>query len=296
MLDFRMETFLTVCDTMNFTRAAEILSLTQPAVSQHIKFLEEQYQTKLFEYRGKKLALTAAGVVLRDAARTMRQDNAYLMKKLHHMNSAPRKLCFGATLTVAEFALPGPLAHYIYAHADQSIRMVSDNTQELLADLDKGAIDFAIVEGNFPREDYSWLLYSRERYVAVCAARFPLPQEPCSLEELLPQRLIMREPGSGTRNILEKYLDAKSLSVNHFRFRAEIGNMGTIKKLVALGCGITFLYERAVKEELRQGVLREIPIRDFGITHDFNFIWRKNSIFADEYLEVFYELKREKES
>lgn len=113
MLDFRMETFLSVCDTMNFTRAAEALSLTQPAVSQHIKFLEEQYQTKLFAYKGKKLMLTAAGIILRDAARTMRHDDAYLTKKLRHLDAEPRELCFGATLTVAEFAIPARLACYI---------------------------------------------------------------------------------------------------------------------------------------------------------------------------------------
>lgn len=160
----------------------------------------------------------------------------------------------------------------------------------------KGTIDFALVEGDFPRDDYSWLLYSRERYVAVCAPDFFLPQEPCSLEELLGKRLIVREPGSGTRNILEKYLDAKSLSMNDFNLKAEIGNMGTIKKLVASGCGITFLYERAVQAELGQGILREIKIRDFGIAHDFNFIWRKNSIFVNEYYEVFRELGEKKEA
>ena len=74
MLDFRMETFLAVCQCMNFTRASEQLNITQPAVSQHIRFLEKHYNTKLFRYEGKKLMLTGAGEILRNASLTMKHD------------------------------------------------------------------------------------------------------------------------------------------------------------------------------------------------------------------------------
>lgn len=152
MLDFRMDTFLTVCETMNFTRAADLLGLTQPAVSQHIHVLEEQYGVKLFDYRRKKLTLTAAGELVRDASRTMRHDEAYLKEKLQVLGDRPRPLNFGATLTVAEFALPGRLAAYLHAHPDRDVRLVVGNTQELLAGLDRGTLDFALVEGYFPGE------------------------------------------------------------------------------------------------------------------------------------------------
>ena len=116
MLDFRMDTFLAVCETMNFTRAAEQLRLTQPAVSQHIHLLEEHYGSKLFTYQGKRLALTAAGALLRDAARTMRHDEAYLAQQLQALAGTARPLCLGATLTVAEYALPEQMAAYLAAH------------------------------------------------------------------------------------------------------------------------------------------------------------------------------------
>ena len=100
----------------------------------------------------------------------------------------------------------------------------------------------------------------------------------------------MREPGSGTRSILEKYLDARSLSVEDFPRRTEVGNLGAIKALVARGCGITFLYQRAAQAELDAGTLRCIPLADLSITHDFSFIWRRDSIFASEYRQVFSDL------
>ena len=289
MLDFRMDTFLAVCETMNFTRAAEQLRLTQPAVSQHIHLLEEHYGSKLFTYQGKRLALTAAGALLRDAARTMRHDEAYLAQQLQALAGTARPLCLGATLTVAEYALPEQMAAYLAAHPDEQIRVTVANTQELLAGLDRGTLDFALVEGYFTRGDYDCLLYSQEPYVAVCAPNYPLPPAPCRLEDLLDRRLILRESGSGTRGILERYLEARGLGVEDFPRRVEVGNLGAIKALAARGCGITFLYLRAVQAELAQGRLRRIALQDLEIVHDFNFVWRRGSIFRAQYEAFFRE-------
>lgn len=290
MLDFRMDTFLAVCETMNFTRAAEHLRLTQPAVSQHIHLLEEHYGSKLFTYQGKKLALTAAGALLRDAARTMRHDEVYLAQRLQALAGTARPLCLGATLTVAEYALPQRLAAYLSTHPDKELRVTVANTQELLSGLDRGTLDCALVEGYFTRGDYDCLLYSQEPYVAVCAPDHPLPPEPCRLEDLLDRRLILREAGSGTRGILERYLEARGLGVEDFAHRVEVGNLGAIKELAARGCGITFLYQRAARAELAQGRLRRIALRDLEIVHDFNFIWRRGSIFRAQYEAFFREL------
>lgn len=289
MLDFRMDTFLTVCETMNFTRAAERLRLTQPAVSQHIHLLEEYYGLKLFTYRGKQLTLTPAGALLQNAMRTMRHDETYLMRE---MQAAEKDLplCFGATLTVAEFALPDLLADYIQRHPERDVRVTVSNTQDLLNGLDHGTLDFALVEGYVPNGDYACQLYSQEPYIAVCAPEYPVPTGACRMEDLLASRLLLRESGSGTRSILERYLDARGLSAQAFAGRLEVGSLGAIKKLAARGCGITFLYERAVGEELTAGSLRKIELQDLKIVHDFAFIWRRGSIFQKEYEAVFQEL------
>lgn len=285
-----MNTFLTVCDVMNFTRAAEQLCLTQPAVSQHIHILEQHYGVKLFLYQGKRLALTQAGTLLRDASRTMCHDESYLEQQMRDLERQVKPLCFGATLTVAEFALPEKLALYVQRHPERDVQVSVGNTVELLAGLDGGNLDFALVEGYFPREIYDGLLYSQERYLAVCAPGGILPPGPCRLEDLLDRCLILRERGSGTREILERYLEARGLCTGDFARRVEVGNLGAIKDLAVRGCGITFLYERAAREELADGRLRQVELEDLNIVHDFSAIWRRDSIFQREYESVFREL------
>lgn len=112
MLDFRIDTFLEVCRFMNYTRAAQELNLTQPAVSQHIRWLEEQYQAKLFCYENKQLSLTKSGELLRSAAITMKQDETYLRRKIRQIRQTENDLSFGVTPTVGMYLIPGPLAEY----------------------------------------------------------------------------------------------------------------------------------------------------------------------------------------
>lgn len=290
MLDFRVKTFLMVCKYRNFTRAAEALHITQPAVSQHIRQLEEKYRVKLFDHRGKQLALTEEGEFLRGAAATMQHDAVCLQEKLSQMRRHRRRLIFGATLTVGEFVLPERVGQYMRAHLNTAIRMVVDNTQGLLRRVNEGEIDFAIVEGYFEKGEFDSLLYDHERYIAVCGAAYAFPSPPRTLEDLLGERLIIRERGSGTRDILERALEERNRTTRDFADMAEVGSIGAIKSLVAAGCGVTFLYEAAVYEELHRGILQSIPLEGFPILHRFTFLWRKGSIFAEDYRRDFAEL------
>ena len=113
MLDFRMETFLALCRTMNYTRAAEELRITQPAVTQHIQYLQRHYGVKLFSYHDKRLALTEAGEALHSAALTMEHDERELRQRLPLLEKGRQHLRLGATLTVGEYALPPHLARYM---------------------------------------------------------------------------------------------------------------------------------------------------------------------------------------
>ena len=108
-----------------------------------------------------------------------------------------------------------------------------------------------------------------------------------TVEDLFHERLLVREEGSGTREVLERCLDAQNLSIRDFKKVMEVGSLQTIKELTKAGCGITFLYETAVKEDLEKGLLKRIPLKDVRISHEFMFIWRKGSIYADRYREIF---------
>ena len=281
MLDFRVDTFLAVCRCMSFTRAAAALHITQPAVSQHIRALEAQYGVRFFSFEGKKLTLTDAGRLFLRTATTMRHDAQHLRDALGSLSGGGRRLVFGATLTIGEYVMPAPLARLLAAEPNVSLRMVVANTAELLRGLDRGDIDFAIVEGFFEKSEYDSLSYLTERYVAVCAPGYRFRQPVHTLEDLLGERLLTREPGSGTREILERRLREHNLTVRDFRAVTEIGSLNAIKALVA------FLYEPTVRAELESGALREIALSGFPVLHDFTFLWRKSSVFAQTYREIF---------
>lgn len=286
MLDFRMETFLTVCQCMNFTRASEKLNITQPAVSQHIRFLEKHYNTKLFRYEGKKLRLTDAGEILKNASLTMMHDERSIQSEMLHTEEES-EIRFGATRTVGDALMAGILKKYLLRYPDARIHMEVGNTRELLKKLDEGEIDFALVEGFFKKSEYDFQKYSDENYIAVCSPDYDFQEIPDRIENLFQERLLLREEGSGTREVLERYLDSKNLGISDFGRVTEVGSLQAIKELTKAGCGITFLYEAAVAGELKRGELKRIPLQDFQISHEFAFIWRRGSIYADRYRELF---------
>ena len=286
MLDFRMETFLAVCQCMNFTRASEKLNITQPAVSQHIRFLEKHYDTKLFRYEGKKLKLTKAGEILRSASLTMMHDEISMLSQMQK-SDGNEEIRFGATRTVGDVLMGDILERYLRKYPDASIHMHVDNTRELLKSLDEGKIDFALVEGFFKKNEYDFQKYSKEECIAVCAPDYQFERTPERIGDLFQERLLLREEGSGTRDVLERYLDSQNLSLSNFERRMEAGSLHTVKQLAKAGCGVTFLYEIAVREELKNGTLMRIPLKDFMVSHEFAFVWRRGSIYVDRYKDIF---------
>lgn len=287
MLDFRTETFLTVCQTMNFTAAARQLNITQPAVSQHIHFLEEQYHTSLFIYQNKQLFLTRSGEILRRHLLTMKNDEKAVMEELKNNITGIETLSIGVTMTIGEYAIVDKLAGFLIQHPEINIHLHYGNTLQLLKLLNSGQISIAIVEGNYPKEYYSHKKYSTEDYIAVCAASHHfMTDHPYTMNDLVHERLLVREEGSGTRNILEQSLMTHGLHISDFIHYIEIENMHTIIGLLKRDCGISFLYKIAVEKELHSGILKEIPLDDFKMQHDFGIIWEKHSVYSDKHLSI----------
>ncbi|MGN8690483.1 LysR substrate-binding domain-containing protein [Atopobiaceae bacterium HCP3S3_F7] len=282
MLDFRVRTFLTACDTLNFTKAARELCITQPAVSQHIRYLEESYGVTLFSHEGKVTRLTSAGIALRDTMRQMATDEARLRERLASGADAPAAVSFGVTMTVGEYAVAAPLAAYLRRHPQARVSVTLGNTASLLARLDAGEIDFALVEGNFDRTGRGTLPYSTEEFVAACASGHRFAREPRVLDDLLDQRLVVRERGSGTRAILEQSLALRNLRVEDFRQRVQVGSIHGIIQLLRYDCGVSFLYRTALEGDLGRGELRLIELEGFPLRHDFAFVWNAGSVFAEE--------------
>ena len=282
MLDYRARTFLEVYRLRSYTHAATALHITQPAVSQHIRQLEHHYGCSLFTKAGRGIGPTEAGELLYRALDVMENDDVRLRGELDALASVDAvrpPLRFGCTRTVADFVAPRLLAEHLTRHPDERILMRTGNTSELVALIDQGDIDFALVEGSFDRKAFDSAVVSHEPYVAVAGEA----RAPARLEDLLDRRLILREPGSGTREILERYLAVRNLSVEDFAGVIEAASIPAIKACVRAGAGISFLYRVAVEEELRCGELHDVTPDDVSIEHDFALIWQRGSRYAESY-------------
>ncbi|MCI8367314.1 MAG: LysR family transcriptional regulator [Eggerthellaceae bacterium] len=292
MQDFRVKTFLTVCKTLNYTRAAEELALTQPAVSQHIAVLEREYGAQLFEYHHKKLQLTAAGRVLQEALSTMAHDEKLLHERVAEVaHGAKTQLRIGMTLTAGEYVVAAPLAAYLTEHPEVRAHVRSGDTKRLLGLMANGEIDCAFVEGLYDKAAFAWDKFRTEKLVCICAPDQLPAAKVRSFEDLLGMRLILREQGSGSRAVLEGALAQRDLSVAAFADSCVVESLDIIKIFVAQGLGISFVYEAAVQRELEEGALTVIPLPQENLTHDISFIRLKNSIFEPQMKSLFKAVK-----
>lgn len=291
MLDFRIYTFLEVCETLNFTKAAEQLHITQPAVSQHIRSLEEYYHTKLFGYEKKSLTLTAAGRLLMVQATAMKNDEQLLAEQMMALPGQHTPLYFGATMTIAGFALAPQLARFLKAHPDTEMRMILGNTQDLMSKLRTGEIHFALLEGFFDAELFDAIPYRTEPFIAICNPRHRFAAPPHVIQDLLDEHILIHEPGSGAHEILKKSLETHNVEFKDFARVTEIGSMHTLVDLVKEDVGIAFLYRVAAEQQLESGELVEIPLGDCQLSHDFSFVWNRGSTYAPLYRQICGELQ-----
>ncbi len=278
MLDYRINTFIKLCETLNYTKAAALLHITQPAVSQHIKYLENYYGIKLFQRNGKKLILTPQGEKLKQGLILM-QENEYLLERNLH-DVAKETIRFGATMSVGAFMLGEHLADYMIKHPQANIQVRVSNTVDLLNDLKNGVIDFAMLEGDYKTKDFNSILYRSMPFITVAGKAIELATI-TSIHDLVNYPLIIRESGSGTRKIMEKLLNDNHLSVSDFKQVIEVGNMQAIKKLVELNSGITCLYESVVSEQLKQGTIIKLPFPQMHTHHDISIVWNQQLLFND---------------
>ena len=284
MLDFRIATFLSVCRTLNYTRSAEELSITQPAVSQHIAQLEQRLGVKLFERHGRTLVLTAAGQRAREVAEAMTHDERLLREELRALDGDEPLLAVGVTLTAGEYLTADALGRYLAERPAARMTIVEGDTQDLVALLRSGAIDCAFVEGAFDATAFQARPLCRQRLVGVCAPTSSVARRRSimALEDLVDERLIVRERGSGTRVMLERALFDRNLTIASFARMVEASSINIIKRLVAQGAGISFLYEAAVARELSDGTLARIALVDELIEHDIAFIHLKDSAYSEQ--------------
>lgn len=287
MIDQRLITFLTICRTNNFTKAAELLNLTQPAVSKHISSLEQYYGTVLFKRKGRSVVLTEEGKILRDYANAMEAQTSLMEREIRNSSEAVKHYNIGATLTIGEYVLPHILGKYKETYPNIDIAMYVNNTEVIGKKLLEGEIDLGLVEGPFDMGKFRHTVLKNDELVFTVSplSNFAGRAE-VELDEILSSRLILREEGSGTRRVLEDKLAALGYSLKQIKPYMEIGSLGAIKSLVELNLGCTIISRAAIQKEAASGSLVSIPIKGVRILRDFCFIYLQESPkeFVDSFI------------
>ena len=281
MLDYRVLTFLTLYDEMNYRRTAEKLSMTQPGVTQHIHYLEDYYGVKLFEYDGRILSRTKQAEQLKRHFESVRAEEISLKEDFVQTNNLHLRV--GATKTIGEFVIVPEIRRFLLK-GNHSLGLIVDNTEKLLTMLSQGELDFAVIEGVFDKERYPHHLFKKERFVGICGKGHPFAGKTVSLEEVFREGLIVRERGSGTRRLLEQAISDRGYSLDSFQSCSSISNFSVICELVAKNGAITFAYEPIANN---RNDLETFTVEDMQIQGEFNFVY-SNAQVAKPKIAMFF--------
>lgn len=270
-MDIRLITFLEVLTTGNYTRAAENLHITQPAVTKHMRSLEEEFGAVFFRYDGKKMIPTDDARVLENYARSQQKnyrDTRDALKK-----EKARTIRIGLTKTLGEYAYAEKLAELVKNRANDFVLTV-DNTEALLDRLRNARLDFLMVEGQFAKNEFDFAVLKEETFTGFCSREHPYKGCTLSIDEVTDGCLVVREPGSGSREILEDKLRYKGYEVRDFKRVVTSSSLALISNLVANNVGISFGYESIAKDNPRLGTFRVEGITD---RHEFSLVALKGT-------------------
>ena len=268
MIDYRMNTFLELCTVMNYHKTAENLNMTQPGVTQHIQYLEEFYNCKLFEYSNKKLTKTKQGVELENATRSIVALSKATEKKLNYQKKKI-PINIGATRTIGEYYIDDTIVKLL-TNNDYEVNLIIDNTERLLAKLNNFELDILLVEGYFDKNNYDSKLISNHELIGICGPEHSFANKEIELEKLFAEHIILRESGSGTRAVFENFLKNNGFSAESFEKKSVISSNRVIEMAIESNAGISFMYDIIPAKNEKIATFR---IKNENIMHEFNYVF-----------------------
>lgn len=286
MIDIRLLTFITVAKVKSYTKAAEILNITQPAVSQHIKFLEDEYGVNIVKKSGRGFALTEEGEILFKYAEEIELLYRVLESKLKNKTGILKTYNIGASMSIGGYVLPYILAKYKKIYQNINILLQVNNTEEILEKLIEGKIDFSVIEGNFDRNKFKYKKFKDDELVlAVSPEHYFSKAQEVSIDEVLNGNLILREKGSGTREIFENKIIELGYNLNDMHFCMEIGSISAIKSLIESNLGYSIISRETIKKEIADRTIKVVPIKGIHIFREFNFVFLHEDEFVDSFIQ-----------
>ena len=262
MADRRLQVFHAVAKHLSFTKAAEALFMTQPAVTFQIRQLEEHFDTRLFDRAHGRIALTAAGQVALEYAERILGMSAELDTRLKEMSGQMAgPLLIGASTTIAEYLLPQVLGEFKSRHPGVVPRLFVANSEAVQARIAERTLDLGFIEGESHLPSLATDTCSEDELQVVCAPSHPLAKAGAVAPKALTEHAyISREPGSGTREVIDHYLQKAGVSPDALQVVMELGSPEALKGLAATGLGFAIMSRATVAKETQLGQLVRVPL------------------------------------
>lgn len=279
MIAFNHLVFKTVAQQLSFTKASEVLFISQPAVSKHIRHLEEYYRVKLFERNGNAIAITDAGKVLYQhllSAEAISKQIEFDLNAIQHKDRIRGELKLGASTTVALYILPAVLSAFRKQHPEVKISLLNRNSENVLKALLNNEIDLAITEGKNKMHAANSLYFLTDEVVPVCSAKSNLGKKThYTAKEILQLPIALRERGSGTLDAIKAALLKNGIKLTQLDICMRLGGTEALKNFILADDCIGFLPMKSVAKELFYGDLVRLFVEDLTITRQFYFTQRR---------------------
>ncbi|PAV30761.1 LysR family transcriptional regulator [Virgibacillus profundi] len=261
-----IDTFKIYClvvDVGSINQAAKLSFVSQPAVSKQIQQLESTYDTLLFERKNGRLSLTKSGEILYPYAKSIveefKRSKESIRESLQGENTT---LTVGASFTIGEYLLPSLLGRFKKNNPETKLSLSINNTPRILDELSNEVLDLALVEGVIQNDDFLVESFADDELVLIHPVNHPWSErEEIAIEEITKERMLWRETTSGTRLIIENFLRENNV-LDKIENYMELGTTQAIKSAVAAGLGVSIVSRLTVAQELKQGTLSEIKIRN----------------------------------
>lgn len=277
MLGTKVETLLAVVKYQNFTRAAQALSMTQPAVSHQMRQLEEEVGAPLFVRNKAGLKLTPQGEIVVKYARRLSALNTKMHWELQNTENNLSVLRVGITHTSESNLTAATLAKCSSLHSGLKIILFTDTINNLYDMLGNYEIDLAILDGAFVDPHFSSMMLDTDYLMCVMSNSSPLARKGAvTLNELKKQKMILRTPASATRTLFESTLESNNESIENFNVTLEVDNIATIKDLIRKNLGVSILPRSACMDELKKGKLTALPIENLSMVRETKIIYNKD--------------------
>ena len=252
MADRRLQVFYTVARLLSFTKAAETLHMTQPAVTFQVRQLEDYFNTRLFDRTHNRVTLTEVGRKAYEYAERIFELYTEMEDAVKEMTGdVSGALTIGASTTIAEYMLPGLLRSYRDKHPSVNLRLKVSNSEGIISMVENSMIDLGIVESPVTNKNLLVEVCRVDQLVVVVPPKHPIAQkDSITMEELIQHPFICREEGSGTREVIMEYMIKMGLDRNGLNVCLELGSLESIKGAVEAGMGISILSHATIAKEI----------------------------------------------